>query len=288
MKGIVLAGGTGSRLWPITRGIGKQLLPVYDKPLIYYPISTLMLAGIREIAIITTSFDQEIFIKLLGDGSQFGVKFTYFTQNEPKGIAQAFLICREFIYGEVSALILGDNIFHGYSLETQLANFSSITGAHIFATSVTDPTQYGVVETDKNNNIISIVEKPAEPKSNLAIPGLYFFDQNVSAIAERLTPSARGEIEITSIISEYLLRGHLKLSILPSGTTWLDTGTFNSLHDAGTYVRVIEERQGTKIACLEEIAFRNKWITAEDLASLAKAYNKGPYHDYLLRVESGV
>ena len=287
MKGLILAGGTGSRLWPITQGTSKQLLSVYDKPLIYYPLSTLMLAGIREIVIVTTPEDQSAFIRLLGDGSKFGASLKYEVQASPDGLAQVFTICEEHIRGDKCALILGDNIFHGPSLGTRLQRFTDIDGAQIFAYHVADPERYGVVEFDESGKVLSIEEKPAKPKSNFAITGLYFFDEDVLDIAKQVKPSARGELEIGSIHAEYLKRGKLKLEQLPRGTAWLDTGTVDSLHDATSYIRAIQERQGMKIACLEEIAFRNGWITKDQLLESAASFRGGEYGSYLESVAHG-
>lgn len=281
MKGIILAGGTGSRLWPITRGVSKQLLPVFDKPLIYYPIATLMLAGIREIAIITTAEDQDSFVKLLGSGKNFGVEFKYLIQHKPEGLAQAFIIGEEFIGNDRVALILGDNLFYGQGLGGRLSQFSNLDGAQIFAYKVNDPERYGVVEFDDVGRVISIEEKPSKPKSFFAVPGLYFYDNNVVELAKRIKPSARGELEITSINDEYLKADSLMVSVLERGTVWLDTGTFNSLHDASTYVKVIEERQGMKIACLEEIAWKSGWISSEQLGEMIISYGTSPFGEYL-------
>lgn len=281
MKGIVLAGGTGSRLWPITKGISKQLLPIYDKPLVHYPISTLMLAGIREILLITTPDDQSAFHRLLGDGKDLGIEIQYAIQPKPKGLAQAFLVGEKFLNRRKVALILGDNIFHGAGLGTQLRSMADITGAHIFAYKVSDPERYGVVEFDANGKVLSIEEKPSHPKSQYAIPGLYFYDESVVEIARGVRPSKRGELEITSVNQEYLTRGSLSTTILERGTAWLDTGTFDSFHDAASYVKIVEERQGNKIACLEEIAWRNRWIDDKELLRLAERYQGNPYGRYL-------
>jgi glucose-1-phosphate thymidylyltransferase len=281
MKGIVLAGGTGSRLWPITKGISKQLLPVYDKPLIHYPLGTLFLAGIREILIITTPDDLASFQKLLGDGSQFGATFEYATQKNPNGLAEAFIIGEEFIAGKSVSLILGDNIFHGVGLGRQLKNIETSEGATIFAYKVADPERYGVVEFAENGNVISIEEKPMNPKSSFAVPGLYFYDSQVVEISKSIKPSKRGELEITSVNEFYLRAGQLKTIILERGTTWLDTGTIQTLHAASTYVQIIEERQGTKISCLEEIAWRNQWISDLQLQNSAKMYSGNPYGVYI-------
>ena len=284
MKGIVLAGGTGSRLWPITQGVSKQLLPVYDKPLIHYPISTLMRAQIKEITVITTPQDQDSFVRLLGDGSNLGMVFNFEVQSSPDGLAQAFIIAKKHIKQEKCALILGDNLFHGPTLGSQLNMYSNIDGAQIFAYRVSDPHRYGVVEFDSEGQAISIEEKPLKPKSNYAIPGLYFYDEEVLEIAKNIKPSQRGELEISSINEYYRSQGKLKVSILPRGTAWLDTGTFASLHDASSYVRALEDRQGTKISCLEEIAFRNNWISVEDLFELAESTINGEYGTYLKTV----
>ena len=281
MKGIVLAGGSGSRLWPITRGISKQLLPVYDKPLVHYPLATLMLAGINDILIITTPEDQPAFKRLLSDGSDLGIQIRFATQEQPNGLAEAFIIGKDFIGIEKVALILGDNIFHGAGLGTQLNTLTDIDGASIFAYKVSDPERYGVVEFGGDGQVISIEEKPIKPKSKFAIPGLYFYDQLVIEIAKTIQPSARGELEITSINQEYLKLGKLKTSVLERGTAWLDTGTFDSFNAAAAYVKVVEERQGNKIACLEEIAWRNKWISDSQLMKLAEGYKGNSYGNYL-------
>ena len=281
MKGIVLAGGTGSRLWPITWGVSKQLLPVYDKPLIHYPISTLMLAGIREILIITTPHDQESFQRLLGDGSKYGVRFDFRVQPNPDGLAQAFIIGESFISGEKCALVLGDNIFHGANFGTRLSQLRDVGGAHIFAYRVKDPERYGIVEFDSKGVVISIEEKPKRPKSNFAVPGLYFYDNNVVEIAKSVNPSARGELEITSVNQSYLERGLLTASVLDRGTAWLDTGTFESLSAASSFIQIIEERQGQKISCLEEVAWRNGWISDSDVLKAADEYKSSPFADYL-------
>ena len=279
MKGIVLAGGTGSRLWPITRSISKQLLPIYDKPMIYYPISTLMLAGIREILIITTPHDQPQFKELLGDGSELGVSIQYATQPEPRGLAQAFTIGEKFLAGDSCLMILGDNIFYGPGLGQNLKTKFSGNGAHIFTFEVADPSQYGVLNLDKNEKPISVQEKPQKSESNLAITGLYFFDKRAPEIAKEVKPSERGELEITSVIDWYLQNDALSFTILNRGTTWLDTGTFQHLNDASNFVRLIEERTGRKIGCLEEIAVRQEWI---NLDSLTKKYPSGSeYWKYL-------
>jgi glucose-1-phosphate thymidylyltransferase len=281
MIGIVLAGGNGTRLYPLTNSTSKQLLPVYDKPMIYYPIATLMLAGIREIIIITTPQDQDNFKRLLGEGSQFGVKFIYIIQLKPKGLADAFLLAEKEIAGKKSALILGDNVFHGTSLGTQLSKLQNIRGAQIFGYHVANPEDYGVVTLDKDGIPTEIIEKPIAPESKLAIPGLYFYDETVLEKARRVEPSNRGELEISSINQMYLDDGQLRVDILPRGTAWLDTGTYESLWEASSYVRVLQERQGFKIACLEEISFRNKWITPIDLLELIDKCPNSTYADYL-------
>jgi len=282
MKGIVLAGGTGSRLWPITKGVSKQLLPVYDKPLIHYPIGTLFLAGIREILIITTPEDLAAFQRLLGDGSQYGASFAYAIQEKPNGLAEAFIIGEKFTAGGDVSLILGDNIFHGVGLGRQLEDINASEGATIFAYRVADPERYGVVEFAESGKVISIEEKPVKPKSNFAVPGLYFYDSQVTEIAKNVRPSKRGELEITSINEFYLNAGKLTTKILERGTTWLDTGTIQNLHAASSYVQIIEERQGSKISCLEEIAWRNSWVSTTNLELMAMAYGSNPYGVYLL------
>jgi glucose-1-phosphate thymidylyltransferase len=286
MKGIVLAGGTGSRLWPITRSISKQLLPVYDKPMIYYPISTLMLAGIREILIITTPHDQSQFKELLGDGSELGVSFKYSTQPEPRGLAQAFTIGEEFLSGESCLMILGDNIFHGAGLGRDLVRELPSTGAHIFTYEVSNPSDYGILKVDSEGNPISITEKPKEYISNLAVTGLYFFDGKVSDIAKNVPPSARGEMEITSVIDHYLQSGCLSFTQLSRGAAWLDTGNPDSLNDAAAYVRIIEDRTGLKIACLEEISFSQGWMTESQLELRIRQYKLNSYAKYLQRLKS--
>lgn len=277
MKGIILAGGTGSRLHPITLGISKQLVPVYDKPMIYYPLSTLMLAGITDILIITTPQDSEQFRRLLGDGSQWGIKISYAVQPSPDGLAQAFLIGETHIGDDKVALVLGDNIFHGPGLGTQLQQLAHIEGAAIFGYHVADPSAYGVVEFDKDGTAVSLEEKPAHPKSNFAVPGLYFYDNDVIEIARKLTPSSRGELEITDINRAYLERGKLQVSVLPRGTAWLDTGTFDSLNDASNYIRTIEARQGQKIGSPEEIAWHMRLITGAHLLTIAEPLVKSGY-----------
>jgi glucose-1-phosphate thymidylyltransferase len=280
MKGIILAGGSGTRLYPITKAISKQLMPIYDKPMIYYPLSILMMAGIREILIITTPEDNAQFVRLLGDGSQVGCRFEYAIQSVPNGLAQAFVIGKEFIGNDKVALVLGDNIFYGTGLGRQLQSLNDVSGAYVFAYEVSDPERYGVVQFE-GEKVISIEEKPKQPKSNYAVPGLYFYDNAVVDIAVNLEPSARGEYEITDVNKEYLKRGELKVSILDRGTAWLDTGTFDSLNDASEFVRVIEKRQGTKIGAIEEVAFMMGFINKEKLLEQATQLEKSGYGTYL-------
>lgn len=282
MKGIILAGGTGSRLHPITKGINKQLLAVYDKPMIYYPLSTLMLAGIRDIMIITTPADQQKFKDALGDGSQFGIQLSYGVQPEPRGLAEAFVIGKDFIGDDSVALILGDNLFYGIGMGQQLARFTPKSGATVFAYRVDNPQAFGVVEFDKDGKAISVEEKPANPKSHYAIPGLYFYDNKVVEYAEQVQPSDRGELEITSINDMYLQRGDLNVEVLPRGTAWLDTGTFDSMADASEFIRIIQKVQGLSIGCPEEIAWRKGWLSDQQLEELATPLTKSGYGRYLL------
>jgi glucose-1-phosphate thymidylyltransferase len=287
LKGIILAGGSGTRLYPITQGISKQIMPVYDKPMIYYPLSTLMMAGIREVLIITTPLDQEQFRRLLGDGSQFGCRFEYATQATPRGLADAFIVGADFIGDDAVAMILGDNIFYGYGLGDQLKELTHPDGGAVFAYHVADPERYGVVEFDDRRHAVSIEEKPARPKSNYAVVGLYFYDNDVVEIARSIEPSARGEIEITDVNREYLRRGKLRVGVLDRGTAWLDTGTFNSLMQAAEFVRVIEERQGLRIGSPEEIAWREGFISDAELRALAEPLVKSGYGGYLLTLLDG-
>jgi len=284
MKGIILAGGSGTRLYPITRAISKQLMPIYDKPMIYYPLSVLMMAGIHEILIITTPEDNPSFKRLLGDGSHVGCRFEYAIQEVPNGLAQAFVIGESFIGQDKVALVLGDNIFYGSRLGRQLKELNDINGGYVFAYEVSDPERYGVVEFDGDQKVISIEEKPAQPRSNFAVPGLYFYDNDVVEIAKNLAPSARGEYEITDVNREYLKRGQLHVAVLDRGTAWLDTGTFDSLSDASEFVRVIEKRQGTKIGCIEEIAYRMGYINERQLTEQATQLMKSGYGRYLQQV----
>jgi glucose-1-phosphate thymidylyltransferase len=281
MRGIILAGGSGSRLWPITRGISKQLMPIFDKPMVYYPLSTLMLAGIRDILVITTPEYNAQFQALLGDGTNFGIRLQYAVQPDPGGLAQAFLIGEEFIGQDSVALVLGDNIFHGGGLGTALQAHTEIDGGLIFAYQVADPAAYGVVEFDADMRAVSIEEKPASPKSSFAIPGLYFYDNQVVEIAKSIEPSARGELEISTVNERYLEAGRLSVQVLDRGTAWLDTGTFESMMQASEYVRVIEDRQGFKIGCIEEVAWRAGWITDAQLKALAAPLAKSGYGSYL-------
>jgi glucose-1-phosphate thymidylyltransferase len=284
MRGIVLAGGTGSRLWPITLGTSKQLMPVYDKPMIYYPLSTLMMAGVREVLVITTPEYRAAFEALLGDGSQLGMSIEYAVQPTPDGLAQAFIIGEEFIGDDSVALVLGDNIFHGRGLGTSLEQFSNVDGAVVFAYQVANPKDYGVIEFDENLTVLSIEEKPEHPKSTFAIPGLYFYSNDVIEVAKSVKPSARGELEISSIQEHYFQAGRLGVQVLDRGTAWLDTGTFASMMQAAEYVKVIEDRQGMKIGCIEEVAWRNGWITDAQLREISIPLAKSGYGEYLQRL----
>jgi glucose-1-phosphate thymidylyltransferase len=282
MKGIVLAGGSGTRLYPVTKGVSKQLLPIYDKPMVYYPLAVLMLAGIRDVLLVTTPEDRDAFARLLGDGGQIGIRLSYAVQSRPEGIAQAFLIGERFIDGGPVCLILGDNIFHGPGLSHRLRHAAALqSGAVVFARRVRDPERYGVVEIDRGGKAVSIEEKPGVPRSRLAVTGLYFYDGDVVGIARRVTPSARGELEITSVNREYLRRGDLEVQMLGRGFAWLDTGTHDSLIEAARFVRTVETRQGLKIACLEEIAWRNGWLTSGEVLGLAESIDKTRYAAYL-------
>lgn len=281
MKGIILAGGSGTRLWPITKGISKQLMPIYDKPMIYYPLTTLMQSGIKDILIITTPDEQAGFIRLLGDGSQWGIKLTYAIQPSPDGLAQAFIIGEEFIGNDKVCLVLGDNIFYGHKLDDSLQKSTDPEGGIVFGYEVSDPERYGVVEYDQNMNVVSIEEKPEHPKSNFAVPGLYFYDNDVIGIAKNVQPSARGEIEITAVNSEYLRRGKLKVRTLDNGDVWLDTGTIDSLTDATDFVRVVQKRTGQIVGSPEKVALENEWITRDQLTELAEPLKKSGYGTYL-------
>ncbi len=284
MKGIILAGGSGTRLYPITKGISKQLMPVYDKPMIYYPLSVLMLAGIHEVLIITTPEDSSQFQRLLGDGSELGCRFEYAVQQVPNGLAQAFVIGEKFVGKDKVCLILGDNIFYGAGFSKLVQSFNDVDGAAVFAYEVNDPERYGVVEFNKDQHAVSIEEKPSSPKSNYAVPGLYFYDNSVINIAKNMQPSARGEYEITDVNKEYLEQGKLKVGIMNRGTAWLDTGTFDSFADACEFVRVIEKRQSQKVGCIEEVAYRMGYINHEQLIQLAGKYAKSGYGEYLRRI----
>jgi glucose-1-phosphate thymidylyltransferase len=281
MKGIVLAGGTGSRLWPVTWGVSKQLIPVFDKPLVHYPIATLMLAGIREMLIISTPQDFDSFKRLLGSGEKYGVRFDFAIQEEPRGLADAFIVGANFVGKDKVSLILGDNIFYGSGLGSQLSELRNVDGAHIFAYKVQDPQRYGVVEFDSTGKVVSLEEKPQNPLSQYAVPGLYFYDNQVIDIAQEIKPSSRGELEITSVNQKYLQNQKLYTTILERGTAWLDTGTFESLNAASAFIQIIEERQGQKISCLEEVAWRNGWISDSDLNARADEYKSSPFADYL-------
>ena len=285
MKGIILPGGSGTRLYPITRAISKQLMPIYDKPMIYYPLSVLMLAGIRDVLIITTPENASQFQRLLGDGAEIGCKFSYAVQEVPNGLAQAFVIGKQFLGNSKVALILGDNIFYGAGFSELVRSFNDVTGAAIFAYEVNDPERYGVVEFDSSFKALSIEEKPVNPRSKFAVPGLYFYDNSVVNIAEQLTPSPRGEYEITDVNKVYLAEGNLHVGVMSRGTAWLDTGTFDSLSDASEFVRVIEKRQGYKIGCIEEVAYRMNFIDREQLLRLADQYKKSGYGDYLRNIK---
>lgn len=281
MKGLILAGGSGTRLWPLTKAFSKQLLPIYDKPMIYFPISTLVASGISEISIITTPDDRPLFQKTLGSGENLGINFHYVVQEKPRGLADAFLINEEFIQDSKTALILGDNLFHGVGLGRELTRYANVEGAQIFAYTVSNPSDYGVIELSENGKVLSIEEKPLNPKSNLAVPGLYFYDQQVVSIAKTIKPSSRGELEISSINQIYLEMGQLNATILPRGTAWFDTGTFTNLHDASTYVRILEQRQGVKVGCLEELVWRKGLIGDEQLIEVAAKISDPVTRSYL-------
>jgi len=282
MKGIILAGGSGTRLYPITRGVSKQLMPVYDKPMVYYPLSTLMMAGIRDVLVITTPEDSDQFRRLLGDGAELGISISYAVQPRPEGLAQAFVIGADFIGTDAVALVLGDNIFHGTGLGTSLKANHDLAGGHVFAYHVSNPTAYGVVEFDDDGTVLSIEEKPQHPRSSHAVPGLYFYDNDVVEIARSVRPSARGELEITAVNDAYLQRGTLAVTVLERGTAWLDTGTFEAMRQATEFVHVIEARQGHKIGCIEEIAWREGWIDDDQLSTVAGPLRKSGYGEYLL------
>ena len=288
MKGIILAGGSGTRLYPITKGISKQLMPIYDKPMVYYPLSTLMMAGIREILVVTTPEDQPSFQRLLGDGSQVGCTFSYAAQPKPRGLADAFIVGEEFIGKDQVALALGDNVFYGHDFGRSLKRCTNPDGGIVFAYPVTDPRSYGVVEMDKKHAVLSIEEKPSHPKSNLAVVGLYFYDNDVVEIAKHVLPSNRGEIEITSVNEEYLRRGKLKVEAMGRSSAWLDTGTFSSMNEASQFVEVIEKRTGYKIGCIEEVAYREGYINAGQLKELAEPLTKSGYGEYLLQLLSSL
>ena len=287
MKGIILAGGSGTRLYPITKGISKQLMPIYDKPMVYYPLSTLMLAGIRDILIITTPHDQDQFKRLLGDGSDIGINLSYEVQPEPGGLAQAFIIGEKFIGGDSVALVLGDNIFHGHEFGQSLKQCTDPSGGIVFAYQVSDPERYGVVEFDHDNKAISVEEKPLKPKSNYAVVGLYFYDNDVVQTAKNIKPSDRGELEITTVNEEYLKKGKLKVQIMDRGSAWLDTGTFSSMMEAAEYIHVIEKRTGLKIGCIEEVAYREGFIDAKQLEKISKDLVKSGYGEYLNNIKNG-